>query len=53
MGKIENKNEIKNNAENNYLIEEKEMEQMKNKIIKNMEIEENIGNNINILEYKK
>ena len=52
-GKIENKNEIKNNCENNYMIEENEIKQMKNKLIKNMEIEENIGNNINILEYKK
>jgi len=26
---------------------------MKNKIIKKMDIEENIGNNINILEFKK
>ena len=35
------------------MIEENEIKQMKNKLIKNMEIEENIGNNINILEYKK
>ena len=51
-GISENKN-IKENIISNNLFEENKMEQIKNKILKNMEIEENIGNNINILEYKK
>ena len=51
-GISENKN-IKENIISNNLFEEDKMEQIKNKILKNMEIEENIGNNINILEYKK
>ena len=46
-------NEIKNKIENYSLIDEEQIKEMKNKIMKNMEIEENIGNNINILEYKK
>ena len=51
-GISENKN-IKENIISNNLFEEDKMEQIKNKILKNMEIEENIGNNIKILEYKK
>ena len=35
------------------LFEKYDLDSMKNKIIKKMEIEENIGNNINILEFKK
>ena len=49
-GKIENKDIFK---ENNIMVDEKDIEIMKDKIIKKMEIEENIGNNINILEFKK
>ena len=49
-GKIENKDIFK---ENNIMVNEKDIEIMKDKIIKKMEIEENIGNNINILEFKK
>ena len=45
--------EIKNKIENYSLIDEEQIKEMKNKIMKNMDIEENIGNNINILEYKK
>ena len=49
-GKIENKDIFK---EHNIMVDEKDIEIMKDKIMKKMEIEENIGNNINILEFKK
>ena len=53
-GKLENDDFIRDIKENEKdLNENNNIEQMKNKIIKKMDIEENIGNNINILEFKK
>ena len=53
-GKLENDDFIRDIKENEKdLGENNNIEQMKNKIIKKMDIEENIGNNINILEFKK
>ena len=52
-GKIENKNIKDILGKVIFNNDNDEIEQMKNKFLKNMEIEENIGNNINILEYKK
>ena len=53
-GKLENDDFIRDIKENEKDFgENNNIEQMKNKIIKKMDIEENIGNNINILEFKK
>ena len=57
-GKIIEINDLKNNLDEEDLINDidnnnNDIDNMKNKIIKNMEIEENMGNNINILEFKK
>ena len=53
-GKLDNNDFIRDIKENEKdLDENNNIEQMKNKIIKKMDIEENIGNNINILEFKK
>ena len=52
-GKIENKNIKDVLGKVIFNNDNDEIEQMKKKFLKNMEIEENIGNNINILEYKK
>ena len=53
-GKLENDDFIRDIKENEKDFgENNNIEQLKNKIIKKMDIEENIGNNINILEFKK
>ena len=56
-GKLENDDLMRNakDKDNEMSLDENNnnIEQIKNKIIKNMDIEENIGNNINILEFKK
>ena len=56
-GKLENDDFMRNakDKDNEMSLDESNnnIEQIKNKIIKNMDIEENIGNNINILEFKK
>ena len=57
-GKIIEINDLKNNLDEEDLINDidnknNDIDNMKNNIIKNMEIEENMGNNINILEFKK
>ena len=57
-GKLENGDFMRNtkDKDNEMILDENNnnnIEQIKNKIIKNMDIEENIGNNINILDFKK
>ena len=53
-GKLDNNDFIRDIKENEKDFgENNNIEQLKNKIIKKMDIEENIGNNINILEFKK
>ena len=60
-GKIMDVNDLKNNLDEdediinneNDINNNNDIDKMKDKIIKNMEIEENIINNINILEFKK
>jgi len=56
-GKLENGDFMRNtkDKDNEMILDENNnnIKQIKNKIIKNMDIEENIGNNINILDFKK
>ena len=55
-GKLENNDNnilMKDEKENDNDMNRNDVEKMKNIIIKKMDTEENIGNNINILEYKK
>ena len=55
-GKLENNDNnilMKDEKENDNDMNRNDVEKMKNIIIKKMDIEENIGNNINILEFKK
>jgi exosome complex component RRP45 len=54
-GKLENNDNVlmKDEKENDHDMNRNDLEKMKNIIIKKMDVEENIGNNINILEFKK